>query len=93
MYMSVCKAPNGVQILHGNRGYFHADKQPAFSSTYRVIEEYQLGTDLYKNVLMPLESALDDDSVVNSNCGKAKDKFLEIPKKIFKEIDYYYSSR
>lgn len=92
MYMSICKAPDGVKIMHGNRGYFHADKQPVFSSTYRIIEQYQLGTDLFRNFLMPLESALADDFVVESNCGKAADKLLFVPKQIFKETDYYYNS-
>lgn len=91
MYMSVCKAPNGIQILHGNRGYFHATKQPLFSATYHVIEQYRLGTDLYRNLLQPLESALADDTVMNTNCGKAVDRLLMVPKQVIKETDYYYN--
>lgn len=92
MYMSVCKAQNGVQILHGNRGYFHADKQPVFSIIYRLIEEYQLGMDVYRHLLMPLESALADETVQKTNCGKVSDLFLVRMKEVFKETaDYYYS--
>lgn len=39
MYMSVCKAPSGVKIVHGNRGYFHSDKQPVFSAVYNTVAE------------------------------------------------------
>ena len=41
MYMSVCKAAekNGVYVLHGNRGTFHSDKQPAFRAVYKAWEE------------------------------------------------------
>lgn len=92
MYMSVCPAPEGIGILHGNRGYFHADKQPAFKTAYRIVEEYTLGTDLYRNFLMQFESALSDDIVHKSNCGKAADKFLIQSKELFKETEYYYNN-
>lgn len=39
MYMNVCDAPDGVQILHGNRGYFHSLSQPIFKKIYSTIEE------------------------------------------------------
>lgn len=93
MYMPVCKAINGVKILHGNRGYFHADKQPLFSTTFRVIQEYRLGDDLYRNFLINLESALADNIVVQSNCGKVSDKLLIKSKELFKEVEYYYNTR
>lgn len=91
MYMSVCNASNGVQIMHGNRGYFHSDKQPVFSTIYRAMESYQLGKDPYRQFLLPLEEALADDFVVNSNCGKVIHQLLLKTKKIFVESDYYYS--
>ena len=93
MYMTVCKAADGVKILHGNRGYFHANKQPVFSTIYRIIEEYQLGTNLYHNFLQPLDSSLADDSVKKSNCGKVTDTILKVAKQTFKEQEYYYNSR
>lgn len=91
MYMAVCKAPKGVQILHGNRGYFHAGLQPAFSATYRVVEQYRLGSDAYRNVLLPLEAALADESVAQTNCGHTVDKMLMVPREVLKETDYYYN--
>lgn len=92
MYMSVCKAPDGVQILHGNRGYFHADKQPVFSIIYRLIEEYQLDSSVYQNLLVPLESALSEQNVRQTNCGKISDLFLIKFRETFRDsIDYDYS--
>ena len=39
--MSVCKPAekNGVYVLHGNRGSFHSEKQPAFKAIYTVVEQ------------------------------------------------------
>ena len=39
--MSVCKPAeeNGVYVLHGNRGSFHTDKQPAFKAIYSSIKQ------------------------------------------------------
>lgn len=41
MYGSNCKAAEeeGVSILHGNRGVYHDDKQPAFRVVYDAIRE------------------------------------------------------
>lgn len=41
MYMSVCKSAEkeGVAVLHGSRGTFHSEKQPAFTAVYRAFEE------------------------------------------------------
>lgn len=41
MYGSNCKAAEeeGVSILHGNRGVYHDDKQPAFRVVYDAIHE------------------------------------------------------
>lgn len=43
MYMSVCKSAEsqGVAVLHGSRGSFHAEKQPAFRAIYRAMEEVE----------------------------------------------------
>lgn len=89
MYMSVCDAPNGIQILHGNRGYFHSEKQPIFSAIYHLIENYQLGTDLYRNLVEPLESTLSSDDIQHTSCGKIHDKFLKQFKNVFKENVFY----
>ena len=41
MYMSVCKTAEskGVKVIHGNRGVFHKDKQPAFKAIYQAWKE------------------------------------------------------
>lgn len=90
MYMSVCDAPHGIQIVHGNRGYFHSEKQPVFSTIYRLIEEYQLGTDVYRNIVAPLESAFASEDIRHTSCGKITDKFLHIFKQSFQENTLYY---
>lgn len=39
--MSVCKTAEkqGIFVLHGNRGSFHTEKQPAFKAIYSSIEQ------------------------------------------------------
>lgn len=92
MYMSVCKASNGVRVLHGNRGYFHANKQPVFRIIYQFFEEYQLDAGVYENLLVPLQSALSEKDVQQTNCGKISDSFLVKFRETFKDsIDYDYS--
>lgn len=41
MYGSNCKVAEeeGVSILHGNRGVYHDNKQPAFKVVYDAIQE------------------------------------------------------
>lgn len=41
VYGSNCQEAEqeGVFILHGNRGVFHDDKQPAFRAVYEAIQE------------------------------------------------------
>ncbi|XP_059473831.1 glucoside xylosyltransferase 1 [Neocloeon triangulifer] len=77
MYMSVCESADkeGVAVVHGNRGSFHSEKQPAFHAVYRAMEEYQLGTDPYRNLLLPLRHYLEETS--DTNCGKVRRLFLK----------------
>ncbi|XP_035909729.1 glucoside xylosyltransferase 2 [Anopheles stephensi] len=86
MYMSVCDAPDGVKIIHGNRGYFHSRAQPIFNLIYSTIEEYTFRTDVYGNFIRTIEESLVLPS--NSNCDKLLDKFLLDPRKHFKENQY-----
>lgn len=88
--MSVCPAPDGIKIIHGNRAYFHRTTQPVFSTLYKTVQEFQLGKNLYYNFLTPLEAAL-ADSQINSTCGKVVDKFLHNPRRLFNQTDYYYN--
>ncbi|KAF4524932.1 hypothetical protein B566_EDAN013894 [Ephemera danica] len=86
MYMSVCESAekSGVAVLHGNRGSFHSEKQPAFRAVYRAMEEYQLGTDPYNNFLLPMRNYL--DQTTNTNCGKVRRVFLKSAEKYISEI-------
>lgn len=85
MYMSVCPAPNGIKILHGNRGYFHSLAQPIFNYVYSAIEEYQFDMDPYRIVhAIETNLAIPDR---NTNCDKLSEKFLHNLKRILKEHD------
>lgn len=41
MYLSTCPPAEktGVVVVHGSRGSFHGEKQPAFCAIYRAMEE------------------------------------------------------
>ena len=41
MYGSNCKAAEGAgaSVLHGNRGYYHNDKQPALKAVYQALRD------------------------------------------------------
>lgn len=79
MYMPVCtKAEReGALVLHGSRSTFHSEKQPPFRAIYRAMEEYQLNTDPYDYLLVPMRNylALED----KSNCGKVWKVFIIQP--------------
>lgn len=70
MYTSVCKTAeeNGVAIVHGNRGVFVNNKQPAFKAIYHVMESYELGTNYIEYFLKPLQEKLHE--TLTTNCGK-----------------------
>ena len=58
MYGSNCKGAEeeGVSILHGNRGVYHDDKQPAFKVVYDAVRDVgipveSLGLSWYKMAL------------------------------------------
>ncbi|KAK7149742.1 hypothetical protein R3I94_009145 [Phoxinus phoxinus] len=63
----------GVVILHGNRGVFHSDKQPAFKAVYDAFKHYTFGEDLVKSFLLPLEVAL--NGTTHTYCGKVSHFF------------------
>lgn len=90
MYMSICNASvDGIKIMHGNRGYFHSNKQPLFRAAFEAIESYQLGNNPYSDFLMPLHDALQDPIVTESNCGKVSKEVLLLANKIFNN-EYNY---
>ncbi|XP_034663133.1 glucoside xylosyltransferase 2 isoform X1 [Drosophila subobscura] len=84
MYMSICNmTDSSVKLIHGNRGYFHADRQPLFKIIYEAMESYQLGSNANTNFLMPLRGALYRKSVNESSCGKISTEVLKIATKLF----------
>lgn len=78
MYMSVCKSAEneGVAVLHGSRGTFHSEKQPAFRAVYRAFEEYQLGNDLLHDLVIPMKTGLKETS--HTNCGRIHQIFTQV---------------
>ncbi|XP_055047075.2 glucoside xylosyltransferase 1 [Misgurnus anguillicaudatus] len=58
----------GVVTLHGNRGVFHNDKQPAFKAVYQAFKLYIFGEDLLRSFLLPLEVEL--NATTHTYCGK-----------------------
>ncbi|XP_013103261.1 glucoside xylosyltransferase 1 isoform X2 [Stomoxys calcitrans] len=86
MYMNVCNtSTNGIKIIHGNRGYFHSNKQPLFRAVFEAIENYQIGNNPYIDFLIPLLNALEDPLVLKSNCGKLRKEATLTASKIFIE--------
>ncbi|XP_012173005.1 glucoside xylosyltransferase 1 isoform X2 [Bombus affinis] len=79
MYMPVCtKAEKeGALVLHGSRGTFHSQKQPPFRAIYRAMQEYQLNTDPYDYLLVPMRNYLALEH--KSNCGKVWEVFITQP--------------
>ncbi|CAG08660.1 unnamed protein product, partial [Tetraodon nigroviridis] len=77
IYGSNCKEAEheGVFILHGNRGVFHDDKQPAFRAVYEAFHKLQFGEDMETSLLPPLEAAL--QSTTSTYCGRASHLFTK----------------
>ncbi|CAI5665287.1 glucoside xylosyltransferase 1 isoform X1 [Oreochromis niloticus] len=71
IYGSNCQQAEqeGVFILHGNRGVYHDDKQPAFRAVYEAIQKYQFGDNLETSLLGPLETSL--QTTTHTYCGRA----------------------
>ncbi|XP_029553012.1 glucoside xylosyltransferase 1 isoform X1 [Salmo trutta] len=65
----------GVFILHGNRGVYHDDKQPAFRAVYEAIQKYTFGDNLVQSLLLPLEANLQETK--HTYCGRASHMFTK----------------
>ncbi|KAM9503774.1 glucoside xylosyltransferase 1-like isoform 1-T1 [Salvelinus alpinus] len=65
----------GVFILHGNRGVYHDDKQPAFRAVYEAIQKYTFGDNLVQFLLLPLEANLQETK--HTYCGRASHMFTK----------------
>uniref|UniRef100_A0A3Q4BI17 Glucoside xylosyltransferase 1 n=1 Tax=Mola mola TaxID=94237 RepID=A0A3Q4BI17_MOLML len=71
IYGSNCRKAEheGVFILHGNRGVFHDDKQPAFRAVYEAFQKYTFGENMETSLLQSLEMTL--QTTTNTYCGRA----------------------
>uniref|UniRef100_A0A673YH03 UDP-D-xylose:beta-D-glucoside alpha-1,3-D-xylosyltransferase n=1 Tax=Salmo trutta TaxID=8032 RepID=A0A673YH03_SALTR len=78
MYGSNCKGAEeeGVSILHGNRGVYHDDKQPAFKVVYDACN----GSSLF----YPLQTKFLD--TVNTLCGRIPQVFLKQVEKSMRTV-------
>ncbi|OCT83443.1 hypothetical protein XELAEV_18025985mg [Xenopus laevis] len=90
MYGSNCKAAEeeGVSILHGNRGVYHDEKQPAFKAFYEVIRDYTFDDNLFQSMYFPLQSKFLES--VHTLCGRIPQVFL---KQIEKTMKMMYERR
>ncbi|CAJ1051265.1 glucoside xylosyltransferase 2 [Xyrichtys novacula] len=77
MYGSNCKdaEKEGVSILHGNRGVYHDDKQPAFKVVYDAIREFPFEDNLFQSLFYPIQTKFLD--TVNTLCGRIPQVFLK----------------
>ncbi|XP_013876286.1 glucoside xylosyltransferase 1 isoform X1 [Austrofundulus limnaeus] len=77
IYGSNCQQAEeeGVFILHGNRGVYHNDKQPAFRAVYEAIKKYPFGENMETSLLQPLEASL--QTTTNTYCGRVSHLFTK----------------
>ncbi|XP_053497210.1 glucoside xylosyltransferase 1 isoform X1 [Ictalurus furcatus] len=77
IYGSNCAAAerHGVYVLHGNRGVYHDDKQPAFRAVYEAIQKYPFGEDAVSFLLKPLEEKL--KTTMHTYCGRSSHLFTK----------------
>ncbi|XP_026996657.1 glucoside xylosyltransferase 1 isoform X3 [Tachysurus fulvidraco] len=77
IYGSNCAAAerHGVYVLHGNRGVYHDDKQPAFRAVYEAVRKFPFGEDANKFLLKPLEEKL--KQTLHTYCGRSGHLFTK----------------
>ncbi|OBS70464.1 hypothetical protein A6R68_00993 [Neotoma lepida] len=77
IYGSNCREAEeeGVFILHGNRGVYHDDKQPAFRAMYEALRNCSFEGDAVRSLLKPLELEL--QKTVHTYCGKTYKIFIK----------------
>lgn len=77
MYGSNCKGAEdeGVSILHGNRGVYHDDKQPAFKVVYDAIHDFPFEDNMFQSLFYPIQTKFLD--TVNTLCGRVPQVFLK----------------
>ncbi|CAL1608890.1 unnamed protein product [Knipowitschia caucasica] len=86
MYGSNCKGAEeeGVSILHGNRGVYHDDKQPAFKVVYDAISEFPFEDNLFQSLFYPIQTKFLD--TVNTLCGRIPQVFLKQIEKTMRKV-------
>ncbi|XP_034388093.1 glucoside xylosyltransferase 2 isoform X1 [Cyclopterus lumpus] len=86
MYGSNCKGAEeeGVSILHGNRGVYHDDKQPAFKVVYDAIREYPFEDNMFQSLFYPIQTKFLD--TVNTLCGRIPQVFLKQIEKTMRKV-------
>ncbi|XP_012874175.1 PREDICTED: glucoside xylosyltransferase 1 [Dipodomys ordii] len=65
----------GISILHGNRGVYHDEKQPAFRAVYEALRNCSFEDDDVRSLLEPLELEL--QKTVHTYCGKIYRVFIK----------------
>lgn len=77
MYMSVCRQAekDGISIVHGSRGVYHNDKQPAFRAIYEAFQEYKLEDNDLSKLVKLMKSNLAKSPP--SNCGTISSAFTK----------------
>lgn len=85
MYGSNCKGAEkeGVSILHGNRGVYHDDKQPAFKVVYDAICDFPFEDNMFQSLFYPIQTKFLD--TVNTLCGRIPQVFLKQIEKTMKK--------
>uniref|UniRef100_A0A4W3HI73 UDP-D-xylose:beta-D-glucoside alpha-1,3-D-xylosyltransferase n=1 Tax=Callorhinchus milii TaxID=7868 RepID=A0A4W3HI73_CALMI len=70
MYGSNCRGAEdqGVSVLHGNRGVYHDNKQPAFKAVYEALRDVS-------SLYFPLQSSF--MKTVHTLCGRLPQVFLK----------------
>ncbi|XP_072328334.1 glucoside xylosyltransferase 2 isoform X2 [Scyliorhinus torazame] len=89
MYGSNCRGAEdqGVSILHGNRGVYHDDKQPAFKVVYEAIRDFPFEENLFQALYFPLQNNF--LKTVHTLCGRLPQVFLkQIEQTMRKEYEH-----
>ncbi|XP_073323854.1 glucoside xylosyltransferase 2 isoform X1 [Pagrus major] len=86
MYGSNCKGAEeeGVSILHGNRGVYHDDKQPAFKVVYDAVRDFPFEDNMFQSLFYPIQSKFLD--TVNTLCGRIPQVFLKQIEKTMRKV-------
>ncbi|KAL3977768.1 nuclear receptor co-repressor 2 [Sarotherodon galilaeus] len=86
MYGSNCKGAEeeGVSILHGNRGVYHDDKQPAFKVVYDAIHNFPFEDNMFQSLFYPIQTKFLE--TVNTLCGRIPQVFLKQIEKTMRKV-------